>query len=67
MPIAKVKNPSTPALENLMKDQILAFVIRNGLQNLFQTGFRSAPGTTTALLNVTADCRRVFERRLVTG
>jgi hypothetical protein len=46
------------ALELLMKDQILAFVIRNGLLNRFQCGFHSDHSTTTALLNVTDDFRR---------
>jgi hypothetical protein len=64
LPIAKSKQPFSPsdyrpicilpslskALELLMKEQIMAFVIGNGFPNRFQSGFRSAHSTTTALL-----------------
>jgi Reverse transcriptase (RNA-dependent DNA polymerase) len=77
IPIAKLKNPSSPgdyrpisilpslskALEILMKDQILSFVIRFGLLNRLQSGFHSAHSTTTALLN---DFHKGCERRMVT-
>jgi Reverse transcriptase (RNA-dependent DNA polymerase) len=54
------------ALELLMKDQIMSFVIRNSYLNRFQSGFRSVHSTTTALLNVTDDFRQACERRFVT-
>jgi Reverse transcriptase (RNA-dependent DNA polymerase) len=49
-----------------MKDQIMPFVIRNCYLNRFQSAFRSAHSTTTALLNVTDDFRQACERRFVT-
>jgi Reverse transcriptase (RNA-dependent DNA polymerase) len=52
-------------LELLMKDQIMPFVIRKSYLNRFQSGFRSAHSTTTALLNVTDDFRQACERRLI--
>jgi hypothetical protein len=48
-----------------MKEQIMPFVIRNIYLNRFQSGFRSAHSTATALLNVTDDFRQTCERRLV--
>jgi Reverse transcriptase (RNA-dependent DNA polymerase) len=80
IPIAKVKNPSSPgdypsisilpslskASEIMMKDQILSFVICFDLLNRLQSGFRSGHSTITALLNVTDDFNKAFERRLVT-
>jgi Reverse transcriptase (RNA-dependent DNA polymerase) len=80
IPIAKVKDPRTPtdyrpicilsslskALEILMKDQIMPFMIRYGFLNRFQSGFRPAHSTTSALLKVTDDFRKACERRLVT-
>jgi Reverse transcriptase (RNA-dependent DNA polymerase) len=80
IPIAKIKNPSVPgdyrpisilpslskALEILMKEQIMNFVIQNSLLNHLQSGFRSAHSTNTALLKVTDDVQKACERRLVT-
>jgi hypothetical protein len=67
IPIVKLQSPSSPgdyrpisilpslskALEMLIKDQILSFVILFGLLNRLQSGFHSAQSTTTAFLNVT--------------
>jgi hypothetical protein len=44
-----------------MKEQIIAFVIKNGFLNRFQSGFRSAHSTTKTLLNVTDDFRKACE------
>jgi Reverse transcriptase (RNA-dependent DNA polymerase) len=79
LPISKVKNPCflsdyrpisilpslSKALELLMKDQIMPFVIYNSYLNRFQFGFRSAHSTTTALLNVTNGFRQTCEYRFV--
>jgi Reverse transcriptase (RNA-dependent DNA polymerase) len=54
------------ALEILMKDQIFSFVIRFGLLNRLQSGFRSTHSTTTAFLNVTDGFHKNCERRMVT-
>lgn len=79
LPIPKKKNPSelsdyrpisilpslSKAIELLMRDQIVQFLDRHKLLNEFQSGFRPAHGTTTALLKISDDLQKARERKLV--
>lgn len=59
--LAKVRNPTTPffskIIESWVLQQLSSHLFQNNLLNLFQSGFRQAPSTTTALLKVTEDIR----------
>jgi Reverse transcriptase (RNA-dependent DNA polymerase) len=80
VPIAKTKDPGwlkdyrpisilpalSKALENIMKDQIVAFCNEKGLFNRFQSGFRPGHSTTTALLKITDDISMEMDRIFVT-
>ena len=50
------------ALESIMKSQICVHLDSGCLLSSFQSGFRALHSTTTALLKVTHDIRRNFER-----
>jgi len=79
LPFPKKRNPSersdyrpirilpslSKAIELLMRDQIVQFLDRHKLLNEFQSGFRPAHGTTTALLKISDDVQMARERRLV--
>jgi Reverse transcriptase (RNA-dependent DNA polymerase) len=80
VPVAKVKNPGwlkdyrpisilpalSKALENIMKDQIVAFCNEKGLLNRFQSGSRPGHSTTTALLKITGDVSMEMDHEFVT-
>ena len=80
IPLKKKSAPSSPSdfrpiallsflskvLEKLVHDQLLDFVAHKGILDPLQAGFRKHHSTATALLKLTDDIRRGFDRRLIT-
>ena len=54
------------ALEKIVYEQVVNFLTRNNLLDLFQSGFRKLHSTTTALLRITEDIRLGFGRGEIT-
>ena len=54
------------ALEKIVYDQVVSFLLRNNLMDIFQSGFRKLHSTTTALLRITEDIRLGFGRGDIT-
>jgi hypothetical protein len=54
------------ALEVVMRDQMFRFIDGNRLLSLNQSGFRSGQSPATAILKITNDIQRDYDRRLVT-
>lgn len=77
IPLPKTNNPTylseyrpisilpvlSKVLENLVYDQLSSYLFKNKLLTPFQSGFRTAHSTVTALLKVTEDIRLAKDRK----
>ena len=61
-----ILSPLSKAFERLVKVQNTGFVSANGLLSEFQSGFRCAHSTQTAVLKITNDIRSNIDRKMAT-
>lgn len=52
--------------EILAKEQITTYLDSNGLHDVFQSGFRAGHSTSTALLHVSDEIRKAFDKKCLT-